>query len=138
MKIETINFKLFKKELAKSYIKDFPKVERCPLKMLEDMYNNGNICFKVLKEDNSICSYAILFTDRKKEYILLWYFATLKEYRKKGYGSKFLNLIKESMENTKVILIEVERRNLGKNNIENEIRKKRIDFYIKMDLKKLV
>lgn len=135
MKIETIDFITFNKMLANSYINDFSKNERVPLRMLKCMYNKGNIYFQVLKDEEGIYAYAIFLTDVKKEYTLLWYFATLKDYRKKGYGTIFLNEIKKNMKDTKLIIIEVERRGLGKNNIENEIREKRVEFYVKNNFK---
>lgn len=39
------------------------------------------------------------------------------------------------MKDTKLVIIEVERRSLGENNIENEIREKRVEFYIKNGFK---
>lgn len=66
MKIETIDFTTFNKILAKSYIKDFPKNERCPLRMLKYMYNKGSIYFQVLKDEDKIYAYAIFFADVKK------------------------------------------------------------------------
>lgn len=83
-----------------------------------------------LFEDNNLIAYAMLFKLKNSEYMLMDYYAVLKEFRSKRYGSVFLKMLKEKLSYLKGIIFEVESGNTALNETELEICKKRISFYL--------
>ncbi len=112
----------------KFIVNDFPKNEVKPLARMISMYERKTyICFEI-KDDEKFVGYAF-FVKLNKSY-LLDYFAIAKDLRGEGYGSKALNLIKESFEEkVDVIIIESENPEYAKNMEEYTIQSKRIKFY---------
>lgn len=127
MQLEEVDYKEFKKVAGTSYKKDFPREERVSFRLLKKSYQQGNLQFLLLREEE-VYAYAILI--QEKEYRLIFYLATFSKERGKGYGSKMLQQLRDKYPES-TIFIEVERQGYGKNENENEIRKKRIAFYKK-------
>lgn len=132
MNVKEFDFKFFNYIVYKEYLNDFPKNERVSISDLKILYINKKISFFGLFDENdNIYSYAVFINN--DEYMLLWYFATIKKYRKKGYGTLFLKLLNSMLDNNnsyKGIIIEVENDEEEMlDNIEIKIREKRISFY---------
>lgn len=117
-------------EIKKSYKKDFPVFERMPFFHLKRLFEQNRIEVLFFKEEAKIYGYMVTARG-KNNYILIEFFAILEEYRNKGYGSTCLKLCKEYYQDAKAIILEAEKRGLGKNEEENRIREKRIAFYEK-------
>ena len=133
MELKLIEIKEFKKDVYKQYKKIFPMSERKPYKILEKGYYNKNAVFYKIIEESKLVGFIITQNVENSSYILLDYFAILPEYQCNGYGKqaiKELNKIVSKKYNG--ILIEVEKLGLGKNEKENELRQRRIEFYEKL------
>lgn len=122
--------KQFKLELYKDYKKIFKIYERKPYSVLKHNVLNGIMKIFAIKEDEeTIVGFMIVTFSPKQEFIFLEYFAILPEYQSKGYGSKALQLLKDYYFDSEGIVLEVETVGCGKNDKENEIRKRRKNFY---------
>lgn len=127
---------LLKVERADVYnehmLEDFHESEVKPLDMIEDLIENGHYKSYGFFEDKELLGYAYFI--KAKESILLDYLAVTPEYRSKGYGSRFLQIIRHTFKETYSSLIaEVEnpRYSLNKDDKFNKMR--RISFYLKND-----
>ena len=129
MELRKIGYEEFQKELYESYQKDFPLSERDSIHALKKGMKNGNVEMIELIDQGQIVSYAIFYRAKEAQYILLAYLATMEQYRGSGYGTKFIEMLKIEYQSYKGILIEIEKRGMGKNEKDNEIRQKRYRFY---------
>ena len=130
MELKLIEINEFKKDVYKQYKKLFPKAERKTYKTLEKGYYNRNAVFYKIIEDNNFVGFIITQSVEDKPYILLDYIAILPEYQCNGYGKHAIKeLNKIISEKYQGIIIEVEKLGLGKNEKENKIRQRRVDFY---------
>lgn len=100
--------------------KDFPENELKPFEMIEEIINRNKGTAIGFYQNNNLLGYAILIYSQDK--LLLDYFAIIKEYRKKGYGTTILKEVKEYFKNYAFLLIESE----DNNSLEA---KERIKFY---------
>lgn len=89
----------------------------------------------MLKEDEEIFAYALNI--EYQNHILIYYLATIEKYRQKGYGTKFISMMKEYYYDKETMIIEIERLGYGENEKENEIMKKRSEFYHKSGFKEV-
>lgn len=80
-------------------------------------------------EDDEVVAYA--FMVKQGDDYLLDYLAVYPEKRNGGIGSKVLGLLKDYYKNARSILIEVENPEFAKDDSENEIQTRRIDFYLR-------
>lgn len=137
MNLININMKEFKELIYPEYLKLFPKNERKSLAKLNECFKKDML--KVIKITDNDCFIGFIITNSIKDiqYLQLDYFAILPEYQNKGYGSKALKLLKENNKDSRGIFIEVEKLGLGKDKEENELRKRRTDFYEKLGFYKL-
>lgn len=136
MKIRKIDSKEFKKKLYKSYKKDFPKIERAYFYIIKKKSREGLVSIYILEDGKDILGYALNIETEK--YVLIWYIAIVEMYRKRGYGTELVNILKEKYKKeNKSIFIEVERSGYGKDEQENEIREKRINFYKRLNFKQI-
>lgn len=113
-------------------INDFPKSEIRPLKSMLKLYDKKQyICFGLY--DKVLIGYAFFVLIEGKEYLLLDYFAIISGNRNSGIGSIFIKKLQYKLAGY-LILAEVEKAQ-GHHMEEIEIRKKRINFYLKNDFK---
>lgn len=124
---EITNQKDLLKQIHKSYQKDFPYVERMNWYLIRRKLKKGIITIIALIEESKLLGYAIV--TKADGYVLLMYLAILKQERQKGYGSILLQQIQQYYAHEKAVVIEIERIGNGKNEIENQIRIKRKEFY---------
>lgn len=74
------------KEIAGMYKEAFPRVERCPLWVMNQNLKKGNAEFLAFLENEKVLgmSYSIM----NDEFVYLFYLAVKKEYRGQGNGSR--------------------------------------------------
>lgn len=114
-----------------TYMKnDFPPSELKPLSSILENLNNGNYFCYGLIEDEKLKAYAYLCKSPNKNCLLMDYYAVLNNIRSKGYGSLFLKLLKENLNNYDGIIFEVESKTTAKDFKEKAICEKRIKFYL--------
>lgn len=119
-------------------VKDFPAGEVKPLKVILERFHNGQYLGYGLflnREPEELAGYAFIMNIRTDAIYLLDYFAIVEGMRISGYGSVFLNAIKETcvQENRRLIL-EVENPDYEKDIRLQEKMQKRIAFYKKNDI----
>lgn len=133
MELKLIEINEFKKDVYKQYKKIFPAPERKSYKKLEKGYHNKNAVFYKIIENNSFVGFIITQSVENNSYILLDYFAILPKYQCKGYGKQAIKELNKIVgKKYQGVLIEVEKLGLGKNEKENELRQRRIEFYEKL------
>ena len=129
MKLIDIDIKTFKKDIYINYKKMFPRLERKSYNHLKKCSELGMSDFIEIVENDDIIGYMILNKIIDIEYVQLDYFAILPKYQNKGYGTKALELLRKKYNDFNGIFIEVEKVGLGKNEIENNQRSRRDNFY---------
>lgn len=114
---------------SKYMIIDFPAEELKPIDVIQKLIKRKiYICYG-LYNNEKLLAYAFLATS--KSYVLIDYYSVCEEYRNKGIGSKFLNILKENCKNYNGIIVEVENVECAFDETEKITRKRRIDFYKK-------
>ena len=137
MNLEKVNIEEFKKTIYHNYKKLFPKEERKEYNILEKNYRRGITTFFKIMEDGKFIGFFIINTVKNMKYVALDYFAILPEVQSKGYGTKAIMKLKEEYKKFDGIFIEIEKVGEGKNEEENEIRKRRARFYEKIGFQKM-
>lgn len=137
MKLVNIDMHEFKEMIYPEYLKIFPKLERDTYTDIETAVLR-NITKLMKIEDNShFVGFIITSALNNSKYIQLDYFAILPKYQDKGYGSEALRLLKQQSKKYQGIFIEIEKVGLGNNQKENELRKRRAEFYERLGFNKL-
>lgn len=117
---------IYKKQMHK----DFPPSEIKPLERIVSLWEKGFYEAFGLYEEEVLLGYAFLSTSFKKQWWLLDYFAIIEHYRSSGYGSTFLSMIKQELNQKAALLIEIESIESAKNQEEKEQRVRRRKFYM--------
>lgn len=125
----SIDYKQFKHEIYSYYVKLFPKTERKSLRNIKRNYLKGITKLIKIMDDDIVVGFLIYHTLDQNPYILLEYFGIFQEFQNQQYGSKTVKILKTFFKNYKGIYGEVEKIGLGKDEIENKIREKRIRFW---------
>ena len=115
-------------------VNDFPENELKEIEMIKRAFKKGKYACVVMEEDSEIRAYAC-FSWVHPEVQILDYLAVVSDIRGKGYGSQLLHWLKENPE-VKEIILESEDPNFSKDEIEKEIRTRRLSFYQKNGMKK--
>ena len=132
-----VDIKEFKSDIYKYYLEIFPKNEQKPLELIKRSYNNGySRIFKILN-NGILVGFMILNRIHENGYVILDYLAILPKYQNMGFGTQALKCLLEQENKSKGIFIEVDKVDLGKDEEENLIRKKRKKFYEKIGFKRL-
>jgi ribosomal protein S18 acetylase RimI-like enzyme len=113
----------------KIYNESFPSNEKQPLSLIKKRITEStSILFVGILNEDVMCM-ALLWDFKELEFVLLDYMAVDKEYRNNKFGTMlFKYLTKKMNAYNKYMVIEVENYLFGNN---KELRKKRINFYIK-------
>lgn len=127
MSLEEITVKEFKKYYYKDYNRLFPGIEKNTYHELKRKEKIGITRFFSIKVSNNNIGFMII-NSLNENFIVLDYFAILLRYQSNGYGTKSIELLSEKFSDC-TICIEVEKNGFGKNNQENNTRKRRINFY---------
>ena len=133
LEINLLNKKEFVSVYNKYMLVDFPSEELKTKELILSFIDSGIYFPYGLFENGELRAYAMMFGLKEHKYMLLDYYAVCSNLRSKGYGSKFLKLLKENLMFLNGIIFEVES---GKTAIGDEIDvcKKRIRFYLKNGL----
>ena len=107
----------------------FPQSELRPYRNIEMLTQNGYYVCYGLYEDETLLAYAYFARPADGRCVLLDYYAVLKELRGTGIGSRFFPLLKEKMQETDGVLIEVESTESTEDPKEIALRRRRIAFY---------
>ena len=107
----------------------FPQSELRPYRNIEMLTQNGYYVCYGLYEDETLLAYAYFARPADGRCVLLDYYAVLKELRGTGIGSRFFPLLKEKMQETDGVLIEVESTESTEDPEEIALRRRRIAFY---------
>lgn len=106
-------------------IHDFPTAEIRPLKAMLSLYKKKQyLCYGLY--DNTLIGYAFFASSKGSKHLLLDYFAIVDDFRNKGYGSTFIQLLKVEL-NDYLMIAEVE----TVKNTNDIIKQRRIDFYLR-------
>lgn len=113
-----------------TYMKeDFPPDELKPVKAILDMMDRGIYECLGLYHDEEFLAYAFLVKNQERKTLLLDYLAVCRNYRAGGYGSAFLNLMKEYYREESALLLECESERTAPDEEQRRIRRRRIAFY---------
>ena len=127
--------KLSAEEVIKIYsdtaVLHFPKAELKPVNNVKSYLEKGLYMGYGFFENERLLAYALFLTLPKERRLLLDYYAVLQEYRNGGIGSAFLQSLKQTLSCAGGIYIESENPEYAKDRVEQLIREKRIDFYLR-------
>lgn len=85
------------REIYNQYLQyDFPREERIPLSACLRLRDKGKMLIHGFYEGENLRGYAVTVPDKSTGALFLEYFAVLKQYRGRGYGSEMLRLMKRS------------------------------------------
>lgn len=113
-----------------TYMKeDFPPDELKPLKTMLDMMDQGIYECLGLYENNEFLAYAYFVRNQERRTLLLDYLAVCPQYRSGGYGSAFLEQMKQYYKEENAVILECESERTAGNEEERSIRRRRIAFY---------
>lgn len=127
----------FKEKMSSYYLEIFPKEERKPIELIEKCYQNDYTKIIKIVSEEILVGFMLLNRVKENGYVILDYFAILPEFQEKGFGTKALQLLIEQEKNKNGIFIEIEKTGLGKDEKENQLRKRRQQFYEKLGFKRL-
>lgn len=126
MELKKVDVKEFQKNLYKEYKKIFPSAERKSLGYIKKLFVRGNLEILEILDEDKIVGFFITNILKNNPYVILDYFAIFPENQSKGYGSKAINLLKETYNDYDGIYIEVEKVN---DNEQDGNKQRRIKFY---------
>lgn len=132
-----IDINEFKEKIYPYYLEIFPKEERKPIELIEKCYQNGYTKIIKIVSEEILVGFMLLNRVKENGYVILDYFAIFPEFQEKGFGTKALQLLIEQEKNKNGIFIEIEKTGLGKDEKENQLRKRRQQFYEKLGFKRL-
>ena len=96
MELKKVDVKEFQKNLYKEYKKIFPSDERKSLGHIKKLFVRGNLEILEILDEDKIVGFFITNILKNNPYVILDYFAIFPENQSKGYGSKAINLLKET------------------------------------------
>lgn len=131
MEIIEVPIEKIDEKLHKRFLEDFPEMKMFTIKDWKELVHKKIVTTWKLIEEKEV-GYAI--TMEEQEIVLLYFFAIYKEVRSSGFGSSFLDVLKERYKDKKAIMIEVE----NPEEVEGETKEKRerrIRFYQKNGFK---
>lgn len=113
-------------QIKRLYRRAFPREERAPFFIMKKRALEGKGEALVAKEDGEFIGFLYLIT--YKDLVYLFYFAIDDSRRKKGYGSRILQQLKQRYEGKRLFLA---REKLDKSAPNYQQRVKRHEFYMK-------
>lgn len=113
-----------------TYMKeDFPPDELKPLKTILDMMDKGIYECLGLYQDNEFVAYAYFVRNQERRVLLLDYLAVCPQHRSGGYGSMFLEKMKDYYKEENAVILECESERTAPDEEQRRIRRRRIAFY---------
>ena len=114
-------------------VHDFPPEECKPFAVIREMLSQGRYLCTGLYKDKKLLSYAFFAKPEggSASYLLLDYFAVLRQFRGHGIGSAYLRRLPELFPDTDTVLIEAENPEKAGDDAEKAVRARRITFYLR-------
>ena len=125
------------KRIYKRIKKDFAPGEYAPYTVLYKQLKQGIQQGFLLYADGVEAGYAVCAAGHRGGFVLVSLFAVYPEYRGRGFGSAFLREIMKIYADKEGILVEVEKPEKAKDDIERVNREKRIAFYRKAGFERI-
>ena len=126
--------RLTKAETEKIYhelmSRHFPAEEIKPWSKISELWDKGRYFAYSWEENGEFLGYALLY-QANDGYLLLDYYAVLSQERNKGYGSRFLHVLGEELQEESGIIIEVEDPAYAADEETRKLRERRINFYLR-------
>lgn len=120
------------REIYATYMtEDFPEDELRPLEEFLERIERGIYDCLGLYENGELRAYGYFTKHPERGYLLLDFLAVCPQYRSGGYGSYFLQLVKEYYREENGILLECETERTAASEEERSIRHRRIQFYLR-------
>lgn len=129
--LKEVTFREFESDIYKYYVEAFPSIERQSKKYMKELSEQNIMKFVKIIDEDEIVGFLIYVTLEDNPYVWLDYFAIRKEYQNKKYGSKAIQIFKNFFSEYYGIYGEFEKEGLGRDEKENEVRKRRISFWKK-------
>lgn len=124
------NNKECRKKVIKLYNEAFPKDEKIPIWLLKLLARKNKASLYGIYDSKKFIG--LIYNIYYKDIVFVFYLAINKETRGQGYGSKVLEMIKQTYTMHRIILC-IE--HMDKNSDNYEQRKKRKEFYVKNGFK---
>lgn len=136
--IEKVNLKKAK-EIYNKYLNNDFKDNEIPneedyLNLVKEERSMIYVYKKLINEEEKEVAYFI--TMEKNDIILITHLAVIEEYRGKGIGTEFIKSIEEFFNSKKMIIVEVESKEMAKNEKELDKIIRRQKYYLKAGFKK--
>lgn len=113
-----------------TYMKeDFPPDELKSLKTILDMMDWGIYECLGLYEDSEFLAYAFFVKNHERRTLLLDYLAVCPQHRSGGYGSRFLQQMKQHYQGERAVILECESERTAQDEEQRSIRRRRLAFY---------
>jgi len=113
-------------------LRDFPPIEQKPLPLLLELCQAGRYCGYGFYEGRQLLGYAFFALPSHQRDILLDYLAVVPQLRNQGLGSQFLAMIVTELgDRYRALLLEVEDPAYGEDEADQELRRRRIGFYLR-------
>lgn len=131
LRIERISWEQLEAVYHTYMIADFDGHGLKPLASIRYLWEQG--CYEgiCLYEGDALRAYALFVTDYETGYLLLDYLAVCSQERDKGYGGRFLSMMREYYAGKNGILLETESVNSSPDEEQYEIRSRRRCFYLR-------
>lgn len=133
LEVKSLDLSQIKYIYEKHMTADFPANELKPFSAIENLLGRGKYLAYGLFDDEVIRAYAFFAAGKKSHSLLLDYFAVKASGRSRGFGSKFLRLLKNEIitgyPGISSVIAEVERVRFASDELERSIRERRIAFY---------
>ncbi len=134
MTVEIVEeYEIADSNLIKLYMNSFPAVERRPIEKLNEMVKNDEkYHLYIVKEDNLVIGFALVYKFTIEKIALLDYMVINDSFQRRGLGSKLLRYCIDSIQSRGFLglLLEIQLENVDDSD-EQKIRKDRIHFYKK-------
>lgn len=115
-----------------TYMKaDFPPDELKPLSAMEQMMDRGIYECLGLYDGDRFAAYGFFVKNPERDTLLLDYLAVSSQVRGSGYGSRFLQEVKQFYKNRRGVLLECESERTSPDEEQRMIRRRRIAFYLR-------
>lgn len=129
MTVRPLSLEAIKEVYSTLMQEDFCAEELKPLPVICSLYEDGIYFGMGLYDEERLLGYALFCRDPKSGYVLLDYYAIAKERRSGGFGTYFLQQLRQSLANADAILIEAEAVIAEQTEQQQEICRRRLSFY---------
>ncbi|HEX2927959.1 MAG TPA: GNAT family N-acetyltransferase [Ruminiclostridium sp.] len=119
------------KDIYKRIEDDFASGEYPPYRVLYGQLESDAQTGRILIENGNEVAYSICAEGGTKDFVLISLLAVYREFRGRGFGTAFLEVLKDCYSDKKGVIVEVEKPEDAKTKEERDIRIKRIGFYEK-------